>query len=205
LPGDLNLRLSQRVSALLLCVLLLHLGLTAFFHNTVLLPLLAGLFLLLIGYWNWTEGVPPLSRLSRRAESVIYTLMGAIGGLAVYFGIVWMLIPLGLLLAGMLAGRWLPYSGALWKQALFTSLVLASASGLGLLIVTFPVWLSVPLLLLIALIVLLNFEFYAFFARKRGPMFALAVFPFHLLYYLYSVLTFALVAGLHTWNVGVRR
>lgn len=62
---------------------------------------------------------------------------------------------------------------------------------------SFPVWLAAPLLLAVALIVLLNYRFYAFFARKRGVMFALAVVPLHLLYYLYSVLAFVLGVGLH--------
>jgi hypothetical protein len=111
-----------------------------------------------------------------------------------------MLAPLGLLLTGMLAGRWLPYCSPLWKQTLFATLVLASVSGLALLVMTFPVWLLTPLLLMLALIILLNFQFYAFFARKRGVIFALAVVPFHLLYYLYSVTAFTLAAGLHVFS-----
>jgi glycosyltransferase involved in cell wall biosynthesis len=67
-------------------------------------------------------------------------------------------------------------------------------------VISFPIWLVAPLLLAVALVMLLNYQFYAFFARKRGATFALAVVPFHLLYYLYSVLAFVLGAGLHLWN-----
>ena len=41
-------------------------------------------------------------------------------------------------------------------------------------------------------LVFLNREFYRFFARQRGVLFATAVIPFHLLYYLYSVAGLAL-------------
>lgn len=58
-------------------------------------------------------------------------------------------------------------------------------------------WLLLPLLLALALVVGLNLQFYRFFARQRGILFAVEVIPFHLLYYLYSVVAFAVGAGLH--------
>jgi hypothetical protein len=36
-------------------------------------------------------------------------------------------------------------------------------------------------------------------------MFALAAIPFHLLYFLYSVVTFAVVTGVHAWHASVKR
>jgi len=42
-------------------------------------------------------------------------------------------------------------------------------------------------------VVFLNRDLYAFFFRKRGLLFALACIPLHLLYYLYSVLSYAYV------------
>ena len=36
-------------------------------------------------------------------------------------------------------------------------------------------------------------------------MFALAAIPFHLLYFLYSIVAFALVTGLHAWHASVKR
>ncbi len=75
-------------------------------------------------------------------------------------------------------------------------------------VVTAPFWLSLtgvrfatrllaPLLTVTGLIMLLNYRFYAFFQRKRGARFMLAVVPLHLLYYLYSVLAFVIGTGLH--------
>jgi hypothetical protein len=52
-------------------------------------------------------------------------------------------------------------------------------------------------ILLVAGIVGLNAGFYGFFARTRNALFALAVFPLHLLYFAYSVVVFAVVCGWH--------
>lgn len=52
-------------------------------------------------------------------------------------------------------------------------------------------WFAVLLAPLVA-VVALNRRFYAFFARQKGALFALAVVPLHLAYYLYSGLGFAL-------------
>jgi len=43
----------------------------------------------------------------------------------------------------------------------------------------------------LALFILLNFEFYRFFVRRRGWFFAIRVIPLHALYYLYSAAAFA--------------
>ncbi len=59
-------------------------------------------------------------------------------------------------------------------------------------------WLSgwVPVVLIVALIAA-NSSFIAFFARTRGPLFALRAFLFHQLYYLYSSATFAAAIAGH--------
>lgn len=62
-----------------------------------------------------------------------------------------------------------------------------------------------PLLGIVATIIMLNLKFYFFFLRKRGIMFTLAVIPFHFLYFFYSVVTFALVTGVHAWQTNLRR
>ena len=43
-----------------------------------------------------------------------------------------------------------------------------------------------PFLILLTLLIFLNHKFYEFFLKKRGFLFALKVFPFHILYYFYS-------------------
>ena len=205
LPNDLNLGLSQRASALLLCVLIVHIVWTAFFHNIAILGLLAGLFFVVVGYWNWSDIAPPLSRMSRRAEKIMYGLTFALGGLAMYSGRPFLLIPIGLLLIGMIGGRRFGRFGRLWSQLMFLALIVGAASGAAIFLMNFSMWLLTPLVGLIATIVVLNARFYVFFVRKRGVMFALAVIPFHLLYFLYSTAAFALVTGVHAWNTSLKR
>jgi hypothetical protein len=50
-----------------------------------------------------------------------------------------------------------------------------------------PVWLALGSL---AVVILLNMPLWAFFARVRGPMFALLVMPAHLMYYLLNGISF---------------
>ena len=205
LPQTLNLSLPQRASALLLCVLLLHLSLTAFFHNIVLLPLIAGLFFVVVGYWNISDRVPPLRGMTKRANKITIFLIVAIGALALYFDRPFMLVPIGLVLIGTLIGhRWVRSNRAL-RHMLFVALILGVLGAFVILVMTFSIWLLTPLIGLIATIVLLNVKLYAFFIRKRGVIFALAAIPFHLLYYFYSVLAFAVATGMHTWNTSLRR
>lgn len=199
LPNDLNLRLSQRLSALLLCAVLLYLGLAAFSHNLLFLPLLTGLLLILGGSWT---GDAPHFRLSRLASVLVYLSIGAIAVLALHFGMVQMLLPLALLVFGIVVDRLRPQPGAFWSRVVFHSVVLGLAAGLVLLLMSLPIRLVVALLLGLFLMVLLNYQFYGYFARKQGVKFALAAIPFHWFYYLYSVFAFSMGAAFHAWNMG---
>jgi glycosyltransferase involved in cell wall biosynthesis len=205
LPNELNLGLSQRASALLLCVLVVHLCFTAYFHNILVLLPLVGIFFVAVGYWNWSEDVAPLSKISPRAEKFMYALTIATGGLALYSGRPLLLIPIGLLIIGMVAGRRFGQFNRVVRSFLFLALIIGALSAFAILVMNFSVWLLTPLLGIIATIVVLNLKFYVFFIRKRGVMFALAAIPFHLLYFLYSVVTFALVTGVHAWNTSVKK
>jgi hypothetical protein len=205
LPNELNLGLSQRASALLLCVLVVHLCFTAYFHNILVLLPLVGIFFVAVGYWNWSEDVAPLSKISPRAEKFMYALTIATGGLALYSGRPLLLIPIGLLIIGMVAGRRFGQFNRVVRSFLFLALIIGAFSAFAILVMNFSAWLLTPLLGIIATIVVLNLKFYVFFIRKRGVMFALAAIPFHLLYFLYSVVTFALVTGVHAWNTSVKR
>jgi GT2 family glycosyltransferase len=53
-------------------------------------------------------------------------------------------------------------------------------------------WAAAPGIALVG-VVALNHELYRFFARQRGPSFAIACIPLHFLYYLYSTLSYAVV------------
>ncbi len=64
--------------------------------------------------------------------------------------------------------------------------------------ILFRRWLPAVLALLLVLgIVVANAKFYKFFARERGWWFTVRVVPMHLLYYLYSVIGFAVGAVWH--------
>jgi len=70
--------------------------------------------------------------------------------------------------------------------------IMAFASASVFVLLKTPAWLTALLAIGLGTIIFLNREFYGFFARLRGPWFAAAVIPFHLLYYLYSVVGLAL-------------
>jgi glycosyltransferase involved in cell wall biosynthesis len=66
----------------------------------------------------------------------------------------------------------------------------------------FPILLA-PAAVCAVLLLLLNRKLYAFFAARRGMLFALAAIPMHWFYYLYSTLAFAL--GVVLWLVAAPR
>lgn len=205
LPNDLNLGLSQRASALLLCVLIAHLVFTAFFHNLILLLPLAGAFFIAISYWNRSGEQAPLRSMSGRAEIIMYSLMGFMAAISLYDGRPFMLAPIGLLLIGTIAGKRFGRLNRYVRNFLFVGMIVGVIAALAIVVLNFSIWLLMPILGLIATIIVLNIRFYAFFFKKRGLMFTIAVVPFHLLYYLYSLLTFALVTGIYTWNSNLKR
>jgi glycosyltransferase involved in cell wall biosynthesis len=73
-------------------------------------------------------------------------------------------------------------------QMLVTAAMVALLAGLTWLA---PYWMAASLVLVL-LIALLNYRFYAFFLRERGAFFAIAVLPLHTLYFLYSGVAFGL-------------
>ena len=203
LPNDLNLGLSQRASGLLLLVLVVHLIWTAFFHNLVILLPLAAVFFVMISYWNNSENAPPLSKISSRAEQIMYLSMGMIAALSIYLDRPLMLFPVGVLFVGTLMGKRFGMFNRFFRGLLFLAMIVGTVGVFFILVVNFSYWSLIPLLGLVATIIVLNIRFYAFFLRKRGILFTFAVIPFHLLYYLYSIVTFALVTGIHTWNTSI--
>jgi cellulose synthase/poly-beta-1,6-N-acetylglucosamine synthase-like glycosyltransferase len=101
-----------------------------------------------------------------------------------------LLLVTGILLADSLTG-WTNGSALGLLPALAATCTASWAVGAAL-----GAWAWVPLGLA-AGIVGLNLRFYRFFARVRGWHFAAAVFPLHVLYFLYSVAAFAAGNGLH--------
>ena len=53
------------------------------------------------------------------------------------------------------------------------------------------------ILILTAIAFIINYRLYGFFLNTKGAKFVILAFPMHLLYYLYSGVTFALIWGTH--------
>lgn len=78
-----------------------------------------------------------------------------------------------------------------WVQRL--SVALVGLAGLFVLLAAFRVELLALSAVALFSVVVLNRDLYAFFFRQRGPLFAAACIPLHLLYYLYSGLSYLYV------------
>lgn len=140
LPNDLNLRLSQRVSAILSLGLLISLAVAVWhLELLLLLPVACLVLMLLLDAWSDNRRVPDVVR---------------------YFGVL----------------------------SLF-------AAGVGM-AVAFHELVLIPFAFL-AGIVVLNWRFYAFLARRRHPLYAVYAVPFQILYFLYSAGTFAAAGVIH--------
>ncbi len=204
MPNDLNLHFTQRISALLVCGLLLLLVVATLIYDVLPLLLLAALFLVVIGYWHWSEIPPLFSEMSRRALLFSFLLMG-VGTWSAFASENSHTLPFLIALpVGMMLSPQLPNTRR-WNYIFFAATVLGFMAAFVLLLLSLPLEVAALLILILFGIVLLNHRFYTFFARKRGFMFALAVVPFQLLYYLYSVSGFALGVGLHFWNTSLKR
>ncbi len=190
MPNDLNVQLSQRVSVVLVFLLL---GLSTWaavrWGGAFLTPLFALLFLQLSRYW--LESASP-SDSQKGALSVGLT-MGGIAMLAVLNGMWALALPLVLAYAVLfLRHRYAYQRGEPGRRR--TSLFFAGFFVLVLLLTMahFP---KDPLVFacfaVVGAIIALNNQFYLFLAAKRGRPFAFAAIPFHLLYHLYNGFSFA--------------
>lgn len=147
LPNDLNLTLSQRLSALLayssLAMMLLE-GLQL--RGVLLLPFGVLATIIFLDYWSEKRRVPTTVRILSVAGLIAATV--AIG----YYGKVWLILSFSCLIG----------------------------------------------------IILLNLQFYAFFARERGALFSALVLPLHVFYYLYSGFSFTIGTIFFLWKNKVR-
>jgi glycosyltransferase involved in cell wall biosynthesis len=203
IPNDLNLNFSQRISALLLLIILVVIGINAFHLNLLFLPLLTGLFLLLAGSWQRQEG-STFFQMSKTSEKFTYMLMGVIGVLALFSHETPLIPFLALLLPLTLVGSYLTKGEGLVKNAVYSAMMVVFGVGFTLLFASYPPQLVIPLIILLALIMLLNNQLYLFFARKRGIVFALAALPLQLLYYFYSMVAFVISSGIYFWNTNLK-
>ena len=189
MPNDLNVQLSQRLSVALV-YLLLGLAVTcavrwgAYF----LVPLFAILFVLLSRYWG--DG----ATRSRAVNAVMVGTASAIVALCWWLHML-ALIPLLVIAVPLLFLRHRYETRMGWR-------VLHAAYLIATLLASLVYLPSNVLLFVLAgctlLVAALNNQFYVFLAQKRGRWFAVAAFPFHLLYHFYNGLSFG-IGTLRWW------
>jgi len=195
MPDDLNLQISQRVSIGLVYVILAYAGVHAFrFGGQSLVPLFAILFILLSAFW--ADGA------EHRSWGVC-TLM--IGGAAAIVLVAWHihmrgLIPLVVASVPLLFLRHRYDSRVRWRRLneWFNALYVLAVVIVSMLYLHDRKF-TVTVISCALIIGTLNNGFYVFLAEKRGRLFALAAFPFHLLYHFYNGVSF--VMGSLLWSV----
>jgi len=192
IPNDLNLESTQRLSALIIGLLLMFVSASAlFYHQVLLLPILLSLFWIMLQCWQWREQLDrfEVSRLSLLIIGVLATIFV---GLILWLKLSNYLYPMIVLLVIAITGPWLTLRSQLWRNVVFSLMMIAILTIILQVIVSCPLWLTALLFFLLGIFIFFNREFYAFFRRKRGMMFAVAVIPLHMLYFLYSMVAFAL-------------
>ncbi len=196
MPNDLNLHLSQRISVVLVFLLLGVCGAAAWlWGHLFVLPLLALLMFALGTYW--VEGVP-----TRVGAALAAVLTGAISLYAWFNGMRAIIPPLCIALLSLFLRHRYRLEDSRWPRRLNTTLLaLAGAAGLWADIAYLPDHpLIVAVVGIVLLLILLNNRFYVFLAAKRGRMFALAAVPFHLLHHFFNGLSFAAGLLLFAWK-----
>jgi glycosyltransferase involved in cell wall biosynthesis len=195
MPNDLNLQLSQRVSVALVFLLVgLAAGSALLSGGYILIPFLFLLFLMLARWWGEVGSY----RRPRRALAKLTAMIVVIGALA-YWQRMYALIPfLAVTPIFLLIRHRYDTSGKLRKIHRITGMIFIVAS-----IAVSTYYLPAHHLMLaslgiLAVLALLNSQFYLFLAGKRGISFMLAAIPFHLLYHFYSGVSFIIGFLNHT-------
>jgi glycosyltransferase involved in cell wall biosynthesis len=186
MPDDLNLQISQRVSVGLVYVILAYAAVHALhFGGYFLLPLFAVLFVLLSAFW--ADGA------EHRSLSVC--LVMTVGAAAIVL-VAWQihmraLIPLIVASMPVLFLRHRYDERIRWRQlnGLFIWVYVAAVIVVSLYYLHDSKFIATVVCGAV-LIATLNNRFYVFLAERRGRLFAMAAFPFHLLYHFYNGVSF---------------
>lgn len=200
MPNDLNLGRSQRFSGVLLCALLLLLGVAAVVQKSITLALLIPAYLVVIGYWQYPASVGSLQQKSVRAQTAAWVLLGSTLAVALYYGAT---VQFALLLpafVGLIGGRRLTMIDRAWSNRMFVAAVFGFIGAGVLATAQATPLITVPALGIALCIIALNYQFYRFFARRRDAVFAIATIPFHMLYYLYSLVSLVLGTALYVYQ-----
>jgi glycosyltransferase involved in cell wall biosynthesis len=196
MPNDLNLQLSQRVSVALVFILIALAGATALLSGAyILIPFLFVVFLMLARWWGEVGSY----RRPRRALAKLTAMLVLVSGLA-YWQHMYGLIPfLAVTPIFLLLRHRYDKSGKLKKIHRMTGMFFIVCS---LVVAAYYLpahHLMLACFVILALLALLNSQFYLFLAGKRGISFMLAAIPFHLLYHFYSGVSFIIGFINHYW------
>jgi glycosyltransferase involved in cell wall biosynthesis len=194
MPNDLNLQISQRVSVGLVFVILAYSAVHAFrFGGAALLPLFAVLFILLGAFW--ADGA------QHRSLGVCSVMIAGAAAIVLTAWHIHMraLIPLIVTSVPLLFLRHRYDSRTRWRQLNqgFNWLYVLAVAAVSILYLHSSKFI-VTVVCCALIIGMLNNRFYVFLAQKRGRFFALAAFPFHLLYHFYNGVSF--VTGSALWS-----
>ncbi len=199
LPNDLNISSNQRISTILLLLLVPLIAFFVFYPNLILLPVMTILAILCASCWQWQEA-DPYFEISQRKEPLIFGSITVIYVLALWNNQIPLLAPFVLLIPLLIMGKWLSLASPILRRLLYLGMFFGIGAAFMILLASYPTFLWLPLLIILLLIVILNRKLYLFFAQKRGILFTFATLPMQLLYYLYSFFSFIGVGAVHVWN-----
>lgn len=198
MPNDLNLHLSQRVSvALVYLILLAALFNTFWLRAEFLAPFFCLLFFALNRYW-----IDSIHRRSTTVNALMIFSIIALGALS-YVSRQLALIPFLAFAMPLLFMRH-RYEIPAEKRSLFGRLVFGVYTAAAILccVAYAPRHPVVALLfILLAIVILLNNQFYLFLAARQGRTFAIAAIPFHILYHFYNGISFTVGLSRHLWRL----
>jgi glycosyltransferase involved in cell wall biosynthesis len=195
MPNDLNLQISQRVSVGLVYLMLVYAAEHALrYGGYALLPLVTILFILLSSFWS--DGA------EHRSLGVCAAMIAGAAAIVLCAWKIHMrgLIPLTVAIVPLLflrhrydkrGGRWDALNG--WFHGLYILVVVAVS-----MLYLKDKYFIIALVSVVLVLATLNNGFYLFLSEKRGRLFALAAFPFHLLYHFYNGASF--VMGSLLWS-----
>jgi glycosyltransferase involved in cell wall biosynthesis len=195
MPNDLNLQISQRVSIGLVYLMLLYAAIHALrFGGYALLPLFTILFILLSSFWS--DGA------QNRSWGVCAAMLGGAAAIVLAAWRIHMrgLIPLVVAIVPLLflrhrydkRGRWTSLN------AWFHGLYICAVVGVSIFYLKDRYFIT-GVVTGVLVLATLNNGFFLFLSEKRGRLFALAAFPFHLLYHFYNGVSFLM--GSLFWSV----
>lgn len=198
MPNDLNLQLSQRVSVALVFLLVFLSAAIAYFDGIyLLLPAFALLFLMLSGWWGEVGATRPLNS----SWILVLGTMVLISALAYSRKMYGLIPPLAispvLLLLRHRYHRRVAVGGQI-PRFLGIAFIIAAVGAAAYHLAAQP--LIFAFVAVLAILGLLNSQFYIFLAGKRGMLFMLAAVPFHLLYHFYNGISFLIGTTRYYWT-----